>query len=264
MKICLTFDIEEFDRPRVDYHVPLGLDRQLEISRQGTVRLLDTLHGLGVRATFFTTAVFAQAYPGLVRRIVSEGHELASHSFAHGKFQKGDYARSKQALEALSGVVVNGYRSPRMAGVDTQELAAAGYQYDSSINPSRLPGYRNKPQAPRTIHRAGPMVEIPVSVTPRLRLPLFWLSMHWLPIELYRWLCVHTARRDGYLNLCFHPWEFCEQMYNKELRIPFYIRKNSGEPLVRRLAGLLAHFKDRGAEFATLGQLVDEFLNNKK
>ena len=260
MKICLTFDIEEFDTPRVDYKVPIGLERQLDISRQGTVRLLDTLQGLGVRATFFTTAVFAEAYPGLVRRMTAEGHEVASHSFAHSQRHKGDYLRSKEALEAVVGMPVRGYRSPRMAGADEAGLAEAEYVYDSSLHPCWLPGKYNHAKAPRTIHRVGRIVEIPASVSPTLRLPLFWLSMHVMPMELYAWLCRRTARRDGYLNIYFHPWEFSEEIHNKELRIPFYIRKNAGERLVVRLARLVAGFKERGAEFCTLGRLADEFL----
>lgn len=264
MKICLTFDIEEFDTPRVDYHVPIGLERQLEVSRQGTVRILDTLQGLGAKATFFTTAVFAEAYPGLVRRMVSEGHEVASHSFRHTQFHKGDYARSKEALQAITGTVVRGYRSPRMAGADSVGLAEAGYAYDSSLNPCWLPGKYNRLNEPRTIHRVGQIVEIPASVTPMLRLPLFWLSMHVLPIHLYQWLCRRTAQKDGYLNIYFHPWEFCEEIHNKELRIPFYIRRNAGERLVARLAQLIAGLKDKGAEFCTLGSVAQEFVEQEK
>lgn len=264
MKICLTFDIEEFDTPRVDYHVPIGLERQLEISRQGTVRILDTLQGLGAQATFFTTAVFAEAYPGLVRRMVAEGHEVASHAFAHSQFHKGDYARSKAALEAITTTSIRGYRSPRMAGADAVGLGDAGFVYDSSLHPCWLPGKYNNTKAPRTIHRVGKVVEIPASVTPTLRLPLFWLSMHLMPMGLYSWLCGRTVKKDGYLNIYFHPWEFCEEIHNKELRIPFYIRKNAGERLVVRLAQLIAGLKAKGAEFWSLGAVADEFIKNEK
>lgn len=255
-KICLTFDVEEFDTPRVDYKVPLPLERQLDISREGTVRLLDTLKGLGVCATFFVTGVFAQAYPRLVRRMVDEGHEVASHSYAHGKLQDGDYKKSKETLEKITEREVVGFRSPRMAGADAKGLESAGYLYDSSLNPCWLPGKYNNFTAERRIHRVGSIVEVPASVATPLRVPLFWLSLHLLPVDLYYWLSSVCVHKTGFLNIYFHPWEFCEEIHNKDLRIPLYIRRNAGEKLIKRLAILTAKFKERDAQFVTMSQLV--------
>src|SRR5204863_2304947 len=46
-------------------------------------RILCMLEDYGARATFFTLGWIAERYPQLVRRIVDNGHELASHGFAH-------------------------------------------------------------------------------------------------------------------------------------------------------------------------------------
>ena len=46
-------------------------------------RILTILNDCGARATFFTLGWVAERYPQLVREIVSQGHELASHGFAH-------------------------------------------------------------------------------------------------------------------------------------------------------------------------------------
>ena len=57
-----------------------SLPRRVE---RNTERLLDILAESDVQATFFTLGWVAQRHPGLVRRMVAEGHELASHGSDH-------------------------------------------------------------------------------------------------------------------------------------------------------------------------------------
>jgi cellulose synthase/poly-beta-1,6-N-acetylglucosamine synthase-like glycosyltransferase/peptidoglycan/xylan/chitin deacetylase (PgdA/CDA1 family) len=48
-----------------------------------TPRILDVLERHDVHATFFVLGARAAEYPGLVRRIVEEGHEVGLHGFVH-------------------------------------------------------------------------------------------------------------------------------------------------------------------------------------
>jgi len=48
-----------------------------------TEQMLDELKALNVPATFFLIGQNAERYPGLVRRIWREGHEIGNHSFTH-------------------------------------------------------------------------------------------------------------------------------------------------------------------------------------
>jgi peptidoglycan/xylan/chitin deacetylase (PgdA/CDA1 family) len=48
-----------------------------------TPRILDVLSQAGVHATFFMIGRSALAAPALVRRVVSEGHAIGNHTFAH-------------------------------------------------------------------------------------------------------------------------------------------------------------------------------------
>lgn len=252
--ICLSFDIEEFDTPR-EYGSPIPLERQIEVSTRGTEKILEMLEGLGVRATFFCTAHFAEHRPRLIHRIVALGHELASHSYYHSKFEDGDLLKSRKMLEDISAVKIQGYRSPRMGAVDCSALKAAGYDYDSSINPTYLPGRYNNLKEPRSIFRKDGIIEIPSSVSSRLRIPLFWLSLHNLPLNLYKFLAEGAIKRDGYLNVYFHPWEFMDDCSFPSNRLPFYIRRNSGDKLIFRLSSLIVHFKEQGVRFGTLSEL---------
>ncbi len=57
-------------------HLPCRVERNTE-------RILDIFAERRVRATFFMLGWVAERYPGVVRRLVAEGHELASHGYSH-------------------------------------------------------------------------------------------------------------------------------------------------------------------------------------
>lgn len=248
--ILLSFDIEEFDVPR-EHGVDIPMDEQVRISTIGTHAILDTLAQHGVRATFFCTANFAALSPEVVQRIVDEGHELASHGYYHWTFEPADLLRSKLALEAQTGVRIYGYRQARMMPVPDAEIERAGYEYNTSLHPTFLPGRYCHLDKPRRYFYTDSVLQIPASVTPLVRFPLFWLSCHNLPFPLYRWLCTRTWRHDGYLVTYFHPWEFYDLGKHPELKLPYIVRNQSGAGMIDRLSRWIAHFRSLGAEFTT-------------
>ncbi len=48
-----------------------------------TPRLLDILRQRKIRATFFVIGQNAKSYPGIMRRMAAEGHEVANHTWTH-------------------------------------------------------------------------------------------------------------------------------------------------------------------------------------
>ena len=75
--------------------------------------------------------------------------------------------------------------------------------------------------------KAG-VLQLPASVTPIVRFPLFWLAYHNLPASLYRKLALWTWKEDGYFLTYFHPWEFTSLSDRKELKLPFIMTNHSG------------------------------------
>ena len=71
--ILLSFDIEEFDMP-FEYHKSISFDDQISISTIGTHHILDILEKHQIKATFFSTVVFAQNAKEIIDRIVKNGH----------------------------------------------------------------------------------------------------------------------------------------------------------------------------------------------
>ena len=205
--ILLSFDTEEFDVPR-EHGVDFPLDEAMKVSVYGTNRILDCLKNNGVKATFFCTSNFAENAPEVMRRIMDEGHEVAAHGCDHWQPQASDVSRSKEILERLTGRTIQGYRQPRMFPVSDTELERMGYVYNSSLNPAFIPGRYMHLSEPRTCFMTGKLLQIPASVTPWIRFPLFWLSCHNLPMWLYQLLVNRVLKHDGYFVTYFHPWEF--------------------------------------------------------
>ena len=254
--ILLSFDIEEFDVPR-EHGVDYSLEEGMKVSVEGTNRILDTLKSNDVRATFFCTANFAKNAPEVMRRIIDEGHEVTCHGVDHFEPKETDFALSKEIVESITHITVTGYRQPRMFPVVESEIKRVGYRYNSSINPAFIPGRYMNLKTPRTWFFKDGVMQIPSSVTPWFRFPLFWLSLHNLPERLYHRLVRRVLTHDGYFVTYFHPWEFYELKEHPEFKIPYIIKKNSGKNMVERLDNLIKMLKSRNHKFITYDEFVD-------
>jgi peptidoglycan/xylan/chitin deacetylase (PgdA/CDA1 family) len=252
--IVLTFDLEEFDLP-LEYGCNISPDEQINITNDGMKKVIALLDKYNIRATFFVTSVFAQANPYLIIQLASK-HEIASHSHSHGAFFHEDYKKSKQILEEISQSQIKGFRMPRFGKVDFEELIRCGYIYDSSLNPTYIPLRYNHFSMPRNPYSepVTGLTVFPVSVSPYIRFPLFWLSFKNLPFAFYSYLCRMTLNYDKYLHLYFHPWEFAEL---KSYNLPSYIKRQDGNLLTGKFENLLVDLMIRG-RFLTASEFIEK------
>lgn len=256
MMILLSFDIEEFDVPR-EHGVDYSLEEGMNVSVEGTNVILDILKRNDVRATLFCTANFAINAPKTMKRILNEGHEVASHGVDHFEPKETDFAKSKEILEKITNTKIMGYRQPRMFPVKDCEIRRVGYAYNSSLNPAFIPGRYMNLNIPRTYFEKDGVVQIPASVTPTVRFPLFWLSLHNLPENIYHRMVRRTLKKDNYFTTYFHPWEFYELNNHPEFKMPFIIKRNSGQKMAQRLDHLIKMLKDRNHTFITYAEFVN-------
>ena len=162
-----------------------------------------------VRVTCFFLGWVAQRYPHLVREAASHGHEIASHGYAHrlvyemkrSEFRE-DALHSRKLLEDIGGCPVVGYRSAGFSATERtpwffEELAAAGYLYDTSIFPTRR-GHGGCLNAPREPFRVGTavsgIVEFPMTVATFAGLPMCFFGGGYLRLSPY-WLIRRMARQ---------------------------------------------------------------------
>ncbi|MCG8358430.1 MAG: DUF3473 domain-containing protein [Kiloniellales bacterium] len=179
----------------------------------------------GISATFFTLGCVAERYPSLVRRIVEQGHELASHGFAHWRVHeqsqaafREDVARTKKLLEDVGGVGIEGYRAASFSINQSTRwafdvLAEEGHRYSSSVYPIRHDLY-GMPDAPRFRYlptERSSFHEIPMTTLEigRLKLPCSGGGyFRLLPYGYSRWALRRLNEREGQSAMFyFHPWE---------------------------------------------------------
>jgi peptidoglycan/xylan/chitin deacetylase (PgdA/CDA1 family) len=248
--ICLTFDLEEFDLP-LEFKQQISKEWQMEITTQGMETLLPLLKD--VSCTFFTTANYAESNPALLKKLAVT-HEIASHSYYHSTFDKADLKKSKEVLEIISDTEVMGFRMPRMAKVNYQDIKDAGYLYDSSLNPTVIPGRYNHFASSKTIFKhKNDLWVVPASVTPSLRIPLFWLtfkntSLTWYCKQVRKCLDVY-----GYVNIYLHPWEFADV---SAFSLPSYMVAKP-DKMKEKLIYFINHFKTQ-VRFTSIKNLLHE------
>jgi polysaccharide deacetylase family protein (PEP-CTERM system associated) len=187
--------------------------------------VLDLFAAKGVKSTFFTLGWVAERQPALIRRIVAEGHELASHGYEHDRVHTltqaqfaADLIKTKKILEDIGGVEVVGYRAPSFSigernrwALDT--LAQQGYLYSSSVYPIAHDHY-GWPSAPRRAFKPvadSPLIEIPVTTVRAMG--KVWPCggggfFRLLPYSLSRWTIAQVnAQEKQSAIFYFHPWE---------------------------------------------------------
>ncbi len=117
-RMALTFDADAFDA--------------------GTAEILDTLQRHNAHATFFLTGTWMRAHPDFVRRMLAEGHQVATHGNIHVDFRdlsdaqiRANLAAAEAELRDLGGAGWPYIRLPSDAfdGRVLRTLCQAGYTY---------------------------------------------------------------------------------------------------------------------------------------
>lgn len=246
-------------------------------------RFLELFDELNVRATFFVIGRDLQrdlAGDGrgaaLLRQAVAAGHELGNHSFSHAydlvRWTPEEIYADLRACDVLLrglGARPTGFRAPGYTHdpMLLQQVAALGYRYDSSLLPSpiyyaaklamigwmTMRGVQSQSLARGGLSFLGPtrphfmadcgLWEVPVSVSPVLRLPMVGTFVLARRAHLLR----REAETRRYLHLELHGIDLADRDadgYDPALRKR---QPELREPLSDRLERLRALLTARGA-----------------
>jgi len=259
--ILLTFDIEEFDLP-LEYGDYIKNEDMLSISFSGCLKILDILKHYKINSTLFITGFFGERYPKLIKRISKCGHEIALHGYKHSQkysqLGKEDFLKNikknKKILEENYNKRILGFRSPRMEKVPFDILKKADLKYDSSLHPTYVPSRYNNFTFSRNIEFEKGIFEVPISVTPIIRLPFTWIWFRNLGLKYAKFCTKFSLLDQNFINIYFHPWEF-ESI--EEFDIPAYIKNNTGKPMIELLKSYIEWCLEKDFRFNT----IKEFLN---
>jgi polysaccharide deacetylase family protein (PEP-CTERM system associated) len=222
---AMTVDVEDYFQVSAFESVIEKKDWNSMSLRVGdnTNRLLDLFAKNNVKSTFFTLGWVAQRCPNVIKRIVDEGHELASHGLEHRRATmmtveefREDVRLSKDILENIGGVKVKGYRAPSFSINESNIwaydiLKELGFTYSSSTYPINHDLY-GVPKWPRFKYQLdNGLIEIPIPTIRKkeanigiggggyFRLYPYWLSK--------RRICEFMKIEEKPYSFYFHPWE---------------------------------------------------------
>ena len=261
---AMTVDVEDYFQVEAFFsHINRAEWDKIECRVEANVdRILQLFADHNTTATFFTLGWIAKRYPEMIRRIVANGHELASHGWAHIRADHqsrvqfaNDVRRAKLTLEDIGGTAVLGYRATSFS-ITRRNLWALsvieeeGYSYSSSTHPINHDLY-GIPEQPRFAFYPFPdssFLEIPVT-TMRL------LGRNW------------PAGGGGYFRL------FPYALFKRNLEMvrsgdqkpcTFYIHPWEIDPEQPRIAGVpfktrFRHYLNLGRTYGRLQKLLGDF-----
>jgi len=196
---------------------------------KNTDEILLLLDNKNTKGTFFTLGCVAEKHPSIVRKIVAQGHEIASHGYSHKLIYKqsqeefrNETIKSKAILEDIAQIEVRGYRAATYS-ITRESLWAldilvdAGFIYDSSIFPIRHDRYGipDINPIPHEIETPGgqSIVEFPIS-TLKTRLANVPVGgggyFRLFPYVFTRWALNRVNNRSNEFVFYIHPWEIDE------------------------------------------------------
>ena len=117
------------------YHQGAGGEHQVAFtfddgpSPDWTPKILNILKAANVKAAFFLVGANAERYPGLVRRIVEEGHEIGNHTYYHPNLAlcwpehiRLELNATQLLLETITGRATTLFRPPYAADTSPSQL----------------------------------------------------------------------------------------------------------------------------------------------
>jgi len=253
-----TIDVEDW------YHI-LDLPATPPISKWASLpsrvegnflKLLAIFGEANAKATCFFLGWIAEKYPHLVREAVRQGHEIASHGYAHRlayemspKEFLEDALRSRKLIEDISGKSVWGYRASGFSVTNEtpwffDRLMQAGYRYDSSVFPATRGhgGLPNGNLAPYRVDSSTDFVEFPASVERVAGKSVCFFGGGYLRLFPYRVIKSMTHRVLGQgrpVIFYVHPREIDLESPQLPMmltrRFKSYVNISTTEPKIRRI-----------------------------
>jgi len=204
--------------------------------KEGMPKLLKLLAVENISATFFVTGKMAEQFPDLMRKIITDGHELGCHGHTHKSFNQMSYAETDAEIQTSAKILrqyaeVTSFRAPYL---DFPEqylglLSKHGFALDSSVRRFNF-SHQQRPKVIHDIYRVPTVFN-----SHKLRtMPWVLYLFHFKDIVFYT-----------------HPWEFID-LSNAE--IPRGCRTNTGDELAARLKKWVLYLKSKHYDFRLISE----------
>ena len=147
-KIYLSIDFEDF---RYDFRRELGLTNNNRINEKALWHSYEIINNFLVtkldsaKITFFCEGILATKCPNLIKKISSDGHEIACHYYHNDSVRnenldefESNIVLAINELEKCSSNKITGFRAPnfsiKVTDVNHFKIISKYFKYDSSLN----------------------------------------------------------------------------------------------------------------------------------
>jgi peptidoglycan/xylan/chitin deacetylase (PgdA/CDA1 family) len=139
--VCLTFDFDAVSLWLARGITSPGPVSRGEFAAVAVPRILDFLAARDLRVTWFIPGHTVETYPAECQEIVTAGHEIGLHGYAHEQHtldeetERRVFKRSQTVVRDLTGTDPLGYRAPggQLSSSTIALLLELGIRYDSSL-----------------------------------------------------------------------------------------------------------------------------------
>ncbi|WP_019120921.1 polysaccharide deacetylase family protein [Brevibacillus massiliensis] len=226
-------------------------------------RLLKLFEKYNIKTTWCIPGHTVDTFTDICKEVVAQGHEVAHHGYVHENPTPLSYEQEEKVLlmglESLDriGVKPRGYRSPYwdFSPNTLSLLEKYGFQYDSSLMGNDLHPYRPRPvevhaDKANVFGPAYNIVEIPVS----------WYLDDFPQMEYL------TGGQEGMRPTrdIFDRWASifdyaCDQLDGACYVLTTHPQTIGRAHTIQMLEKLIQYMESRGAWFATLGEIYDNY-----
>lgn len=132
----LSAEYTDFPTYPILFHQGAGAEHQVAITfddgpdPKWTPQILDILKERGVKATFFLVGQNCEDHPGLVQRIVAEGHEIGNHTYYHRNLatmsewqMQLELDATQRLIQSITGRSTSLFRPPYNADSNPADLS---------------------------------------------------------------------------------------------------------------------------------------------
>lgn len=246
MQVCVTADVERFSDGISRYNCLYAIDDIILVRE-----LLDALCDADIPSTLFILGKFAEEEPTLMDMVKENGHELASHGYTHVDIRTLPLSVLEHEL-VKSKFQAKGFRAPYYClNREVIRKLDMHFLYDSSFIPVRT----TRNMFLRLYMITDSLMEIPISTVGFL--PLTSMMVRLFPLDIVKIFALYALKRDGYLIVNVHPWEFFKVPC--EISIPSYVRKNTGPSFLKKFSEFLEYLKTLHVEFMSMEQMYEHY-----
>ncbi|MBU7015417.1 MAG: polysaccharide deacetylase family protein [Theionarchaea archaeon] len=248
MHVCVTADIEKFSDAIAKYGVSCSVN-----DYHGLRALLDIFCEEDVPSTLFMLGRYVESTPTILDIVRENGHEIASHGYTHLDLRSLSPIALEEELSHCNRLFsARGFRAPYYGFSRLMVKYLEPYfVYDSSQIPvrsaSRMDRFLN------VYMLSESLMEIPISTVGIV--PLTSMVLRMCPLSLAKIMALYTLKRDGYLVVNFHPWEF--SFVPPEVPVPFYVTKNAGAAFIKKVKRYLKFLRELNVDFITMEQVYE-------